>query len=231
VIPYAFADLDDTRGIRAIGGIRDEWAFPSRIKQAIIKAMKRWEQLTKCIHFVPWRDEADYVLIRLWETGGADADCVGRRTIVSRPITIVTPGGGDKIGGQIKFTIGGFDPSKPGYPRSFRSIPHELGHIIGLEHEHYRSGSNLIPGNDIFSEHAKETVKRAQPPRCVERGGYDMKSIIHYECAPGFVWRPGQKPQPGLMNMPSETEVIEGTWSPSQGDISAVQLLYSGAGP
>jgi hypothetical protein len=232
VIPYAFADQDEPRGVRVIGGIRAEGAFPSHIKQAIFKAMKRWEQLTGCIHFVPWRDEADYVLIKLWaEAGGADADCVGRRTIVKRSPTRVTPGGGDRIGGQIIFTISGFDPSNPGYPTSFKSIPHELGHVIGLEHEHYRSGSKLIPGSSGFeSDSARETVARAKPPRCVERGGYDIKSIMHYECARGFVWH-DKVPPPGFMNMPREEEVIAGTWSPSQGDISAVRQLYSGPGP
>src|SRR5262245_46829567 len=112
VIPYAFAEQDEPRGIRVVGGIRDEGAFPSFIKQAIFKAMKRWEKLTGCIHFVPWRDEADYVLISLATSGGADAGCVGRRTIIKRSITVISPGG-DQIGGKINFTIGGFDPTNP----------------------------------------------------------------------------------------------------------------------
>lgn len=225
VIPYAF---DQDRNI------------PAHIKTVIVGTMKRWERLTGgCIHFVPWRNETDHVWITTVGQNSTSAGCVGRRTVESTHV---------RIGGRKTFTLGGHDVTRDDYPGGVRHLPHELGHIIGLEHEHYRTDSRLAPlpvpppptGRRRFIPEPMITISARQGWDNVEQaksvsvpvGMYDMQSIMHYECPTGWHWSgppPGVAPLPvfGLVNVPTASEVVMGTWRPSICDIYTVRSLYS----
>jgi len=70
-------------------------------------------------------------------------------------------------------------------PESAQSIPHELGHILGLTHENnrntpgiaYQAGEipRMCPQGDMATRSAKATRDV-----CVEFGAYDIWSIMHY---------------------------------------------------
>lgn len=84
----------------------------------------------------------------------------------------------------------------------FGNIPHELGHIIGLGHEHARPdsmltwretnarfGSTLLPRilrpSTGPAKGAKYTGQRQlleEQSFCLPHGSYDIMSIMHYEC-------------------------------------------------
>ncbi|MEJ0016996.1 MAG: M12 family metallopeptidase [Acetobacteraceae bacterium] len=226
VIPYTFDDGQD---------------IPALFKELIVGNMKRWERLTGCIHFVPWRNEADYVRIGTVTLNSTTAGCVGRRSVEKDYVS---------IGGMKKFTLGGHDVTLPGYPKGIRNIPHELGHIIGLEHEHYRRDSRLEPqalppapprtrrSRFAVQDPALMKVQAAWDSvdgakfMSVPVGMYDLQSIMHYECPEGWQWKTAQPqvatlPAFGYLNVPSAAEVAMGTWRPSICDIYTIKWLYA----
>jgi hypothetical protein len=106
------------------------------------------------------------------------------------------------------------------------SIAHELGHVLGLVHEHQRSDrdeyvkvTQAVSGNANFRKHgsAEDTI----------RTGYDFGSIMHYGRrvvldgaeVDALVPRPGFEQQGTQMGQRS---------APSAMDIQAVRAVYAG---
>jgi len=108
---------------------------------------------------------------------------------------------------------------------SYRTILHEIGHTIGLLHEHQR------PDRDRFIQIVQANVQENKWDQfAVERGGhtvgeYDVYSIMHY--SPDIFTR-GSEPtfnvQAGLSR--SELHLVGAASTITQGDVAAVAAMY-----
>ena len=126
-------------------------------KAAAKAALEHWNSKT-CIRFVKRKDEPDYVL--LYRLPGYAISDVGRR------------------GGEQKVGLG--DSSSAG------TIIHELGHAVGLWHEHCRLDRTgwleIDLGNVSKANRCNFTQNNIAGVECETEdvGDYDYGSIMHY---------------------------------------------------
>lgn len=214
-VPPADAPDDPaTIGIRGLavkagfGGVARRWAGktvpyvlpadlpnPARVTEAIL----HWEDKTD-IDFVPRTNEADFVTFRTsTDPGSCSSSSVGR------------------AGGQQFVTLGA------NCPRG--SIIHELGHVVGLGHEHTRNDRNqhvLVDFSNLKQQFWSQY--KQNPGKYADTGPYDFGSIMHY-------------PDRGRFNVdPNRPSIVALQGSPrmgqraglSPGDISTVATMYAG---
>lgn len=164
-------------------------------------AVEHWNR-NSCIRFVPRADEPDYV--RLQRLPGYAVSDVGRR------------------GGEQSVRLG--DSCSVGI------IIHELGHTVGLWHEHCREDrdqwvevdwSNVKFGCDgNFKQH--NICGKAEPTEDV--GAYDYASIMHYG-ERTFAVDPRDPTLKLLRPVPAGATVGQ-RLALSEGDIAAVEAIY-----
>jgi hypothetical protein len=108
---------------------------------------------------------------------------------------------------------GGVQKIRCAPPFSLRTLVHEIGHAIGLHHEHQRPDrDNFV---DLFPWPASPAVDfgKKHPPWVIPVGPYDCESVMHYR---GNKFQSVRRcANPGRRDTPSD------------GDIAAVQFLYS----
>jgi hypothetical protein len=169
-------------------------------------AIEHWNEKS-VIRFVPRQAEDDYVLVTS-VPGGANSD-VGRRT------------------GQQQVCLG------EGCPLG--SIIHELGHTIGLWHEHCRHDRDTFVTVDFpnidqgsWQNFAIDSIAD-EPTPTTDVGDYDFGSIMHYsETACAFI-----DDTPVLIpKQPLPPGVVQGQRDGlSPGDIESVAALYADVAP
>jgi len=170
-------------------------------KDAAAAAIKHWNDKS-CISFVPRGGEADYVL--LYRLPGYALSDVGRR------------------GGEQKVGLG--DSSSVG------TIIHELGHAVGLWHEHCRKDRDdwveVDWGNiefDYKDNFAKDNI--AGVVVATENvGDYDYGSIMHYN-ERNFATDSHDPTLKLLKPVPAGVKVGQRDGL-SPGDIAAVEKMY-----
>ena len=170
--------------------------------ERIFLAIRHWHDHTS-IRFVPHGGETDYVLIK--RLPGRSVSDVGRR------------------GGEQKVQL---DDETP-----WGKVAHELGHVVGLWHEHCRNQRDDWIHIDLGNVAKKDRPNFFQnsvadvPTPMTDLGGYDYGSLMHYgpkDCAlykedPVLT---AKKPLP-------EGVVMGQRESLSAGDIAAVEEMYA----
>lgn len=164
-------------------------------------AVEHWNT-NSCIRFVPHSGEADY--IRLQRLPGYAISDVGRR------------------GGMQKVALG--DSCSTGI------IIHELGHAVGLWHEHCRADRDLWVEVDWSNVKYKCEDNFKQGSICGEAvaiediGEYDYGSIMHYG-ERSFAVDPRDPTLKLLRPVPPGVKVGQRDGL-SPGDIAAVEAMY-----
>ncbi|WP_444930082.1 M12 family metallopeptidase [Microbulbifer sp. SSSA002] len=103
------------------------------------------------------------------------------------------------------------------------SLPHEIGHTLGLAHEHMRSDAPLAVQNTLDSLQHQTRVQTLS--RFLTHGSaFDGKSIMMYDDqakALGIL-----KNTPGGGCKISPNQVNSSSWNPSEGDLDMLSYLY-----
>lgn len=205
--------LIDRAGVttRAFGRERAKWRWPDafipyevapdlspsgKLPKFLSEAMEHWEDNTP-IRFLRRRTEVDYVLF-MKGTGGCFS-AVGRQ------------GKGEQ-------------PVKLGQGAGRREAIHEIGHAVGLLHEHSRKD------RDPFIEVLHENIEDGQKHNFDIRGGgerfteYDCASVMHY-ATDAF-----SKGGPTIRSIHENCTIGTGD-ELSEGDVTAVAAMYPQPSP
>jgi hypothetical protein len=216
--------------------LKDEY---KSFRKLIKACMDRWEQFINVdqvyVEFVLRTNEEKYVQISPTGDGSTTSGEIGMPTDRNYSMFRIRTN-----------QLDGFDHRS--------SIPHELGHVLGLAHEHHRSRP-LIENGKLKAESGDEELTKdptkarlywlGNPMRSKEEsfadwdqkyvpvGDYDLQSIMHYPSAGGWQWnyepyqgKKGAAVAIAALNYPSAAQVIAKTWAPSPGDIAAIRELY-----
>lgn len=200
--------------------VRDEKRWPNRqipyefskqmmddkykdYRELVLACMARWEEYINegrlYVRFVPRTNEQKYVEISPAPGGSTGSGELGMPT----------------QGSISKFTINTYVDKKQG--RDDRnSIPHELGHVLGLAHEHQRARPTFNAVTNTFTDGTGDEVAAEDPAQArlyylgnalfstlaenkrkmfdtwsgayVTVGAYDVQSIMHYPEAQNWQW-------------------------------------------
>lgn len=172
-------------------------------KDRVVRAVAHWNSRTS-IRFVARIKEADYLLVT--RKPGCIVSDVGRR------------------GGEQCVSLG--DSCSVG------SIIHELGHTVGLWHEHCRGDRNRFVTIDFTNiedgceDNFTQNSISGKPAATVDLGAYDYGSIMHYPVGafpidPAFPVITALKPLPAGVTMGQRDKL-------SAGDLAAVETMYAG---
>jgi Astacin (Peptidase family M12A) len=161
------------------------------LQNAITQAQQFW-QATTPLRFIPQTNEADFISFRGVSSKPSCSSPVGRQ------------------GGKQEITCASANTGP---------ICHEIGHAIGLYHEHQRQ--------DRDASMAISAAAIAQQPQNFARldgelmvGPYDLFSVMHYE------WSTATSQQPLTKITPFGPAVRPALTQPSAGDASGVRYMY-----
>lgn len=175
-------------------------------QQRVADAVAEWNGRT-VIRFVERLGEADYLLI-MPEAGCANSD-VGRR------------------GGMQRICLGD--------DCTAMQLAHELGHTVGLWHEHCRHDRDAyvsIDWNNIEDQcegNFKVDAIDDKPAPTFDIGDYDYGSIMHYGRSDMAV-DPARGVLKALQPIPDGVQMGQRD-ALSDGDIASVAALYAGVAP
>lgn len=209
---------------------------PEQTRELIVRCMRDWEGFVNAdqnhdVVFVEREAQARYVVIKRDDTGST-GNVLGSPT----------------ADGAVTFTL---NLSKKDGRDDRASIPHELGHVLGLAHEHQRSRATIANGKRVAGTGDEAVTKDPTRARLYYSGGlqsaedtyaawdkqyvtfgdYDLQSIMHYPSGFGFTWNyneynKNKDAAVAALNYPTAQQVLDGAWRPSAGDIATVRAIY-----
>jgi hypothetical protein len=183
-------------------------ALDAEYKTDVRKTMKRWEQCVKercgsqVITFVEQSEMADGVVEIVSNSSNADIGYL--------------PGRRQRAGVDM------------GRKRLF-SLPHELGHCIGLAHEHERSDAPKSVRDYLLAKPNGTLLAKNSEARYLDHGtAFDAMSIMLYadEAAKIGAKEAFANTKRGGFDITGESVKAQ-SWHPSPGDIEMVRILYS----
>ncbi|MEM6530115.1 MAG: M12 family metallopeptidase, partial [Chloroflexota bacterium] len=172
----------------------------SQNRDRTVQAMASWEALAN-VDFIPRTTESYYVRI---SNCNGNSSFVGRVGLSQQPQQLCM------------------------FNWSVQSIIiHELGHALGLYHEHQRPDrDDFIQVNNENIADGAESQFEIEEFFFVTVGAYDFDSIMHYgRLAFSDNGQPTIEPRPGFEQF---ANTIGTTSTPSLGDVQAVQSMYGG---
>ena len=182
-------------GLRWINGVipfKFHMLVNMPLQNAITQAHQAWEAVTP-VRFVPQTNESDFILYRNVPGAPRCSSAAGRK------------GGAQELKCNNGFTL--------------NVLVHEIGHALGLHHEHQRQ--------DRDASMAVSAAAIAQRPQDFARrdgeqmvGPYDLTSVMHY------AWSTAASQQPLSKITPFGPAVWPNPNQPSAGDAEGVRFMY-----
>lgn len=205
VIHYYFFDEDsDGQVVTRSNGSRVflPWATHEAEKDIVRKAFETWKDVGIGLEFEEVFDRSEAEVRIGFERGNGFWSHIGRDTI-------------DVMGDKDKRTMNfGIDLST--YYNGEDTALHEIGHALGLTHEHQNPKAGIVwdeeavyenmAGSPNFwpREKTRYNIIRKVEPDSVQGSEWDANSIMHYPFSAGLIrepaqyYRTGLRPAPGL---------------------------------
>jgi hypothetical protein len=188
------------------------WAATDADKEVVRNAFKRWKDAGIGLSFIEVADASEAEVRIGFDHSDGSWSYVGRH-VLNRPITERTMNFGWRLAGW-------------GY--GFDTALHEIGHTLGLPHEHQNPHAGIMwdetavyryfrgPPNNWDRQRAFYNILRKLSPNLVRGSDWDRDSIMHY----GF--------PAGLITDPEEfrSAPLEPAPNLSEGDIEWIRRFY-----
>lgn len=179
--------------------------FSSSERARILAMMERWSRVAPLL-FVPRTSQTGYLAITREDAGDAISACYSYVGQYMRGIRVQT---------NLGSTCAGND----------RNVSHELGHAVGLHHEHQRADRDRFVTVNFsnISGDARSQFEKFNLPLI---GPYDFGSVMHYRSThfAADVSQPSMTPAPGYESF---APIMGAATLPSQTDEDVVATLYA----